>query len=94
MEGLVRAHIFVSGRVQGVFFRAKAKKKAEELGVFGWVGNTPDERVEAVFEGEKEKVEKIIEWSKRGPLMAQVTNIDIEWQEYKEEFSSFKVKQP
>jgi len=92
MNKKVRAHIFISGRVQGVFFRENTRQKAKELGVFGWVKNLPDGRVEAVFEGEKEKVEKMIEWSKKGPLIAKVNGIDIEWQEYKGEFENFEIK--
>lgn len=55
-----RAHIFVSGRVQGIFFRSSTQKKARELGLTGWVRNLQDGRVEAVFEGEKDKIEKMI----------------------------------
>jgi len=91
-EKLGRAHIFISGRVQGIFFRDNTRKMAEELGVYGWVKNLPDGRVEAVFEGEKEKVEKMIEWSKKGSLIAKVNGIDIEWQEYKGEFENFEIK--
>ena len=68
MDKKVRAHIFVSGRVQGVFFREKARQKAQSLGVNGWIQNLADGRVEAVFEGEGEKVEKMVKWSKRGPF--------------------------
>lgn len=88
----VRAHIFVSGRVQGVFFRSHTRQKAEEFGVSGWVKNLPDGRVEAVFEGEKEKVEQMIEWAKRGPSVARVNNVDVEWQEYKGEFENFEIR--
>lgn len=88
----VKVHIFISGRVQGVFFRDNTYKKAEELGVSGWVRNTPDGRVEAVFEGEKEKVESLIKWAKKGPLIAKVNGIDVEWQEYKGEFKDFDIR--
>lgn len=86
---MVRVHIFVSGRVQGVFFRDNTKRKAEELGIFGWVKNLPDDKVEAIFEGERGKVEEIIEWTKKGPSMAQVAGVEVEWQEYKGEFNDF-----
>jgi len=59
MNEKVRAHVIVSGRVQGVFFRAETKEKAKELGVFGWVKNLSEGRVEAVFEGERATVEEI-----------------------------------
>jgi acylphosphatase len=87
----VRAHIFVSGRVQGVFFRDSTKRRAKKLGIKGWVKNLPDGRVEAVFEGKKDRVEQIINWAKRGPIFAKVNNLDLEWQEYKGEFSDFEI---
>lgn len=92
MNKKVRAHICVSGLVQGVFFRSHTEEKARELGITGWVRNLENERVEAVFEGEKEKIDKIIEWAKRGPSFAQVDGIDIEWEDYKGEFNNFEIK--
>jgi len=92
MNQQVRARIFVSGRVQGVYFREKTRRKAQELGVFGWVRNLPDGRVEAVFEGEKEKVEKTIEWSKKGPFWAKVNGLEVEWEEYRGEFENFEIR--
>jgi len=92
MDKKVRAHIFVSGRVQGVFFREKARQKAQSLGVNGWIQNLADGRVEAVFEGEGEKVEKMVKWSKRGPFWAKVDEFSLEWQEYKGEFEKFETK--
>ena len=88
----VKAHIFVSGRVQGIFFRQNTQRKAQSLGITGWVKNLTDGRVEAVFEGEKEKVEKIIKWAKRGPILAKVNGIDIKWQEYQGGFDSFEIR--
>lgn len=88
----VRAHIFVSGKVHGVFFRAHTAERARELGITGWVRNWPDGRVEAVFEGEKEKVKEMVEWTKKGPPVARVNNIDIEWQEYQGEFENFEIR--
>lgn len=87
-----RAHIFVSGLVQGVFFRSNTAKKAKELRLTGWVTNLPDGRVEATFEGEKEKIEKILEWAKRGPEWARVDKIEIEWEEYRGQFEDFEIK--
>ena len=92
MNEKVRAQIFVSGKVQGIFFRDNTRKRAEELGVYGWVRNLPDGRVEAVFEGEKEKVEEMIEWAKKGPEFAKVNGIEVEWQEYKGEFKNFEIR--
>lgn len=87
-----RAHIFVSGRVQGVFFRSSTEEMAHFLNVFGWVRNTPDKRVELIVEGEKEKIEKLIEWLKKGPPLAKVENVEIKWEEYKGEFNDFKIR--
>ncbi|MEM4674702.1 MAG: acylphosphatase [Nitrososphaerota archaeon] len=88
----VRARVIVSGRVQGVFFRDTTRREAKQRGVTGWVRNLPDGRVEAVFEGEKEAVEALIEFCKRGPPAARVTNVEIFWEEYKGEFKDFKIK--
>ncbi|MEK7789625.1 MAG: acylphosphatase, partial [Planctomycetota bacterium] len=72
-----RAHVYVHGRVQGVFFRATTRDKAIALGVKGWVKNCLDGSVEAVFEGEKDIVEKIVNWCKKGPEGAFVNHIDV-----------------
>jgi len=87
-----RVHIFVSGLVQGVFFRSETRARAEELGLFGWVRNLPDGQVEILAEGEKEKLEKLVEWVKRGPEIARVNGLDVEWQEYKGEFKDFEIR--
>lgn len=92
MPEKIRAHIFVSGRVQGVFFRQNTQKKAKDLGLTGWVRNLPDGRVEAVFEGPKEKVEEMIEWTRKSPMISRVDNIDISWEEYQAEFNDFEIK--
>ena len=89
--GKTRAHVFVSGRVQGVFFRQKTKRQAESLGVKGWVRNLPDGRVEAVFEGEEPAVKALMEYCQHGPSSAVVTNVDSTWEPYREEFSDFVV---
>jgi acylphosphatase len=87
-----RVHVFVSGRVQGVFFRQKTKQQAESFGVTGWVRNLPDGRVEAVFEGEEEAVKALVEYCHHGPSYATVTNIDASWEDYRGEFSDFKMR--
>lgn len=92
MKENIRAHMIVSGRVQGVFFRQNTLNKAKELGVFGWVKSLPDGRLEAVFEGEKKKVEEIVNWAEKGPVSAEVNDIKVKWQEYKGEFQGFKLK--
>jgi acylphosphatase len=87
-----RAHMFVTGRVQGVFFRSQTKHNADRHDVKGGVRNLPDGRLEAVFEGEKESVQALIDFCKHGPSGARVTNIDLTWETYKEEFDRFKIK--
>ena len=86
-----RIHIFISGLVQGVFFRDSARKEAKKLGLLGWVRNLSDGRVEIMAEGDKEKLEDLLEWSKRGPLIAEVEKVDFEWEEYSGEFNSFEI---
>jgi acylphosphatase len=88
----VRAYVSVSGRVQGVFFRSETQYEANRRNVFGWVRNTADRRVEAVFEGEKEAVEQVIEFCRRGPPGAKVTKIDVQWENYKGEFTGFRIR--
>jgi acylphosphatase len=88
----VRAHILVSGRVQGVFFRVKTRYEAMNRNVSGWVRNTSGGQVEANFEGEREDVEKLIDFCRKGPPSARVTEIDVQWEEYSGEFKSFKIR--
>ena len=88
----VRAHIFVSGRVQGVFFRVETRHEARKSNVAGWVRNTSGGRVEAIFEGEREAVEKLIDFCRKGPSGARVTKIDVQWEEYSGEFKDFKIR--
>jgi acylphosphatase len=88
----VRAHVFVKGRVQGVFFRVETRHEAMKSDVVGWVKNTFDGKVEAVFEGQKEDVEKLVEFCRRGPSGARVTDVDVQWQEYSGEFKDFKIQ--
>lgn len=91
MEQL-RAYVIVHGLVQGVWFRASTKDEADRLGVTGWVRNLPDGSVEAVFEGEKMKVEEIVGWCHRGPSGANVNKVEIVWEPYKREFSHFDIR--
>ncbi|MDH5443003.1 MAG: acylphosphatase [Candidatus Hadarchaeaceae archaeon] len=87
-----RAHMLVSGMVQGVSFRYYTQDLAQRLGVHGWVRNTRDGQVEAMFEGEKEVVERMLEFCRRGPSGASVTNFKVKWENYRGEFSDFKVR--
>jgi acylphosphatase len=85
----VRVHVFVSGRVQGVFFRQNTKRQAESLGVKDWVRNLPDGRVEAVFEGEESFVKTLVDYCRHGPSSARVENVEVNYENYKNEFSDF-----
>jgi acylphosphatase len=78
---IARAHAVVHGRVQGVFFRAEARDRARSLGLAGWIRNRHDGAVEAVFEGELERVESMVRWCERGPSGAAVESVDVEWEE-------------
>jgi len=88
----LRAHVVVQGLVQGVWFRASTKDEANRIGVTGWVRNLPDGSVEAVFEGERLKVEEIVGWCHRGPSGARVSKVDIDWEPYKKEFGHFDIR--
>lgn len=88
----IRAHIFVSGRVQGVFFRQKTRQQAERLGVKGWIRNLPDGKVEGIFEGEEKAVETLVEYCKHGPSRAIVENVELKFEQYRNEFFDFKVR--
>ncbi len=72
-----RVHVWITGRVQGVFFRAYTRDAAHTIGVTGWVRNLPDGRVEAVFEGEPDKVERMIEWCRKGSPMSRIESVDL-----------------
>ena len=76
-----RAHVFVSGRVQGVYYRATTREQAGERGVDGWVRNLDDGRVEAVFEGSEESVEAMVEWCHEGSSRARVEDVDVEYED-------------
>ncbi len=73
-----RVHVRARGRVQGVFFRAEARERAESLGVSGWIRNAEDGSVEAVFEGEEERVESLVDWCRRGPAGGRVDDVEVE----------------
>ena len=65
-----RVHVLISGKVQGVWYRASTKQKADELGIFGWVRNTDDGDVEAMFEGDQPVVDEMVAWCWIGPPLA------------------------
>jgi len=87
----VRAHVFFEGRVQGVFFRANTCRCAEKLGLTGWVRNTADGRVEAVFEGEEDVVKDAIEWCVSKQPYADVKNKEVKISEATGEFEIFSI---
>jgi acylphosphatase len=76
-----RARVKVSGQVQGVFFRAETRNRARSLDLSGWVRNTPDGSVEAAFEGPEDRVRSMLEWCRRGPALAAVTEVSVDWEE-------------
>ncbi|UCH94651.1 MAG: acylphosphatase [Candidatus Aminicenantes bacterium] len=88
----VRKHVIIKGLVQGVWFRATTQDQALAHQVTGWVKNTSDGNVEAVFEGEVEDVEKVIQWCHQGPSGARVKDVEVETEEYKGEYSTFSIK--
>ncbi len=88
----VRLHVYVSGRVQGVFFRATTRETAMQFGLKGWVRNLRDGRVEAVFEGAEEDANRMLAWCKHGPPGALVNRVEETWQEATGEFNDFQVR--
>ena len=80
-----RARVVIRGRVQGVFFRAEAGERARSLGLAGWVRNNPDGTVEAVFQGDRDRVESLLAWCRRGPAAAKVEDVEVEWTETRDE---------
>lgn len=89
---IVRAHVLISGRVQGVYFRDSTRTRAIDLGVTGWVRNRRDGRVEAVFEGDEPAVRKIVEWCHKGPPGAWVVNVETSWEPPTGEFADFQIE--
>jgi acylphosphatase len=90
---MMRTHVIISGRVQGVFFRSETKNMADQLGLTGWVKNRPDGKVEAVFEGPKEQVLKMLDWCKKGPISAKVEKVERTRDKVeKEEYRGFEIR--
>ncbi len=87
-----RARIYVSGLVQGVFYRANAQKEAQRLKVTGYIKNLSDGRVETVIEGEDLCVNKMIQWCEVGPKYARVDKVEVISEQYKGEFKDFLIK--
>jgi acylphosphatase len=89
---LVQAHVYITGRVQGVNFRYYTRQQAFELGVNGWVRNVRDGRVEAVFQGEEEQVAKLLKWCEHGPTSARVDNLEVDWESTSDPLSGFEIR--
>jgi acylphosphatase len=87
----IRAHVFIRGKVQGVYFRQNTRIIAKRYGVVGWVRNLKDGRVEVVLEGNEMDVNQVIEWCYAGPPKAAVNDVDINYEKYTGEFREFKV---
>lgn len=86
-----QAHVFISGFVQGVGFRQFVKRKARELGLRGWVKNLPDNRVEALFQGDGKKIEEVIAHCQKGPFLSEAEDVVVEWEEVQEKIEGFMV---
>lgn len=91
MEESVQAHVWISGRVQGVFFRYNTQQEAQARGLKGWVKNLPDGRVEAVFLGDRMRVQEMLEWCHRGPSGAWVRQVEVIWETPEESISGFRI---
>ncbi|MEA2022030.1 MAG: acylphosphatase [Candidatus Caldatribacteriota bacterium] len=88
----IRAHLLISGRVQGVAFRYYTINNAQNLKIKGWVRNCWDGKVEIVMEGEEEKLKELIDWCYRGPSRAIVEKVDIKWEKFRGEFTTFSIR--
>ncbi len=87
-----RAGLRIHGRVQGVCYRMETRDQADKLGLTGWVANRRDGTVELVAEGEKAVIEQLIEWCKKGPALAKVSKIDVQWGEPGGEYEDFGIR--
>ena len=91
-QGQLQAfHLFISGKVQGVYYRASTAKKAQSLGVNGWVKNLTDGRVEVHAQGSKDALEKLLEWCKKGPMLAKVRGVECTVAHVEENMAQFEV---
>lgn len=91
MEPNIKAHLFIKGKVQGVFFRSWLKKMAEELRLVGWVTNLEDGRVETIFEGPRDKVDELVELCKEGSDNAKVEHVDVVFEESEGTYVQFVI---
>jgi acylphosphatase len=91
MANNFRARVIISGKVQGVWFRAETQRAARRIGVSGWVRNVSDGTVEAVFEGPRQLVEDAIAWCHQGSPASRVSDVNVTWEDYTGEFETFDV---
>jgi len=91
-RGPARAHLFISGAVQGVGFRYELCEVAERAGVTGWVRNLRDGRVEALLEGDAAAVRRVLGWCRHGPPGARVSGVEVEWEPYSGAFAEFAIE--
>lgn len=87
----IRVRLIIQGRVQGVWFRESTRRQAEILGAFGWVRNLADGSVEALIEGPRDRVERLIAWCHKGPEAAQVTRVSRQEEPYTGRYDDFGV---
>lgn len=87
-----RLHLWIEGRVQGVFYRASAHEEGVRLGLSGWVRNLSDGRVEALVQGPEEKVNAFVEWCKKGPPLARVTNVEVVEEAVENDLVGFNIR--
>jgi len=87
-----QTHLYISGKVHGVGFRQFVKSHARRLGLFGWVRNLPDGRVEAVIQGEKDEVDELIAFCHKGPMLSEVKSVEILEEEMDTKFHDFTIE--
>ena len=87
-----RVHVLISGKVQGVWYRASTQAKAQQLGITGWVRNTRDGKVEAVFEGDEATIQQMILWCHQGPPQAKVNTVEVREQPSSDSFHEFFIR--
>lgn len=92
MPNKIQVKVVVTGRVQGVFYRARTKEKADLLGIKGYVKNLPDGSVEAVFQGEALSVTKMTNWCRKGPAAAKVEHVSIQKDEMISDVDTFQIR--
>jgi acylphosphatase len=92
MTEIAEVHVVVAGRVQGVWFRGGTRRAAQDAGVTGWVRNLPDRRVEAVLQGDRAAVERVLAFVREGPAGARVTDVVVSWRAPEEIYHGFEIR--